>query len=734
LLKNSWLVELRTVLSSATKVSDLCTQALSHIKKIFGVTGCSIFVASPSTDELRLVATTKPGTKTARVPPYRLGEGLTGWIAQNRKVLRLRNIDDQRELSSYPGLTRGKGKWSEVEVKGQKRFLGAPLLAQGALVGVIRLATKHNDDDFNASDESMIQAVAGRLALAIQNLWLKEQGDALVDLSQRLANAPDRRQVGEAILDLAINTLGVQFGHIRFLNQSEQALELLALRRDPGARPPRFRRLGEGISGVVGQERKPYIAQNLSEEFRFRHLLKRENELQARRFVSSVKSLACFPLMVHKDLVGTLILESRRSYAFGADQVRFLWELSSKVAAAVQPALTLSRLREIGIRFSQTLDLNTLLPLVLETASAETKFESGTLRILSRDGKRWELRHATGVDPNILIDPLPFRADVLKRAADDHRAVRVFDAKRDREFQTFIRNLPSRKHKDYLREIRSYLIVPITWNKSYIGFIFLGSKSYYEVPERTVEFLRVLATEAAVAIRNAQLYSERDQALRSVETLAALGILRGGISHRIRHGLHKMLVNLPSSKSRTSREILNRQIDAARQDVQDVLEYVRDLEGVAADSSRGRVDLNGSVREALNHSLVRFSRGTKHRLRLASGDVLIDGNRTLIELAFELVIANAAEAMPTGGNLTVTSAVAGAEIRVSFSDSGKGMSSETLGRIQNGDLFFTTKEGGTGLGLAIVFDVARRYGGRVEVKSASGKGTRLTIVLPRSRG
>ncbi len=48
--------------------------------------------------------------------------------------------------------------------------------------------------------------------------------------------------------------------------------------------------------------------------------------------------------------------------------------------------------------------------------------------------------------------------------------------------------------------------------------------------------------------------------------------------------------------------------------------------------------------------------------------------------------------------------------------------------------FFTTKEAGTGLGLAIVRQIVERYGGRVELESTEGKGTRVTVFVPTARG
>lgn len=99
---------------------------------------------------------------------------------------------------------------------------------------------------------------------------------------------------------------------------------------------------------------------------------------------------------------------------------------------------------------------------------------------------------------------------------------------------------------------------------------------------------------------------------------------------------------------------------------------------------------------------------------------------------FVNIIKNALQAMPQGGKLKVDGAVDSQSIAIHFQDSGSGLSHEELGQIFQP--FYSTKEGtqGLGLGLPICRKILERYTGQLIVESQPGKGTRVTILLPKS--
>ena len=107
---------------------------------------------------------------------------------------------------------------------------------------------------------------------------------------------------------------------------------------------------------------------------------------------------------------------------------------------------------------------------------------------------------------------------------------------------------------------------------------------------------------------------------------------------------------------------------------------------------------------------------------------VVGSARMLEEMLMNLVI-NAKDAMPDGGDLTVTSRQEGEHVRVDVADTGMGMSPEVKRRIF--EAFFTTKgKHGSGLGLNICRQIIMDHGGQLQMESQEGKGSVFTVLLP----
>jgi two-component system sporulation sensor kinase A len=109
--------------------------------------------------------------------------------------------------------------------------------------------------------------------------------------------------------------------------------------------------------------------------------------------------------------------------------------------------------------------------------------------------------------------------------------------------------------------------------------------------------------------------------------------------------------------------------------------------------------------------------------------VILDGD---LYHVFLNIIKNALQAMPQGGHLHISGLLNPEEVEITFEDTGAGLAPQELEQIFQP--FYSTKEGvkGLGLGLPICQKILERYGGRLQVASQPQKGTRVSILLPRT--
>ena len=134
----------------------------------------------------------------------------------------------------------------------------------------------------------------------------------------------------------------------------------------------------------------------------------------------------------------------------------------------------------------------------------------------------------------------------------------------------------------------------------------------------------------------------------------------------------------------------------------------------------------------IERALTRTALGASTRVsrRYQKGLPSIPFDDKLIAQAIERILANARDAMPTGGILTISTAWDENHVLISIRDTGKGIPEVELPHVL--EPFVTDKTRGLGLGLAITRDLVRAHGGSLFVRSPEGKGTEFVIRLPRA--
>jgi PAS domain S-box-containing protein len=144
-----------------------------------------------------------------------------------------------------------------------------------------------------------------------------------------------------------------------------------------------------------------------------------------------------------------------------------------------------------------------------------------------------------------------------------------------------------------------------------------------------------------------------------------------------------------------------------------------------------QLDLNECVREAAGMLRRLVKANIEFAVKLADGELSIEGDRGQIDQVLMNLVVNASDAMPQGGRLTIrTEHADGRFPRLTVQDTGSGIPAAIRDRIF--EPFFTTKGvgHGTGLGLSVVHGIVEQHGANIEVESSEGKGTTFRLTFP----
>ena len=235
--------------------------------------------------------------------------------------------------------------------------------------------------------------------------------------------------------------------------------------------------------------------------------------------------------------------------------------------------------------------------------------------------------------------------------------------------------------------------------------------------------------EEKVAERTRKLEETQKKLLKS-ERFAAIGQLAEMVGHDLRNPLTSIMgstyyleKNLDKNANDKMREMLSlirKNIAYSNKIVNDLLDYSREivLELEEANPKTAVKEALATIKIPDNIRLVdRTKRHPRMQLDLQK-----------MKRAFQNVIANAVDAMPEGGTLTIESKKTKHTVIFKFSDTGEGIPKDAMAKLWTP--LFTTKAKGMGFGLPISKRMVEGHGGSVQIESVEGKGTTISITLP----
>ena len=446
-------------------------------------------------------------------------------------------------------------------------------------------------------------------------------------------------------------------------------------------------------------------------------------------------------------------------------------------------------LRAVGRAVGSTLELETVLSIVVARAVEFSRAQAGMIYDYDEATREFRFRTSQGAEPELIehlkAEPIHFGENLINAAALSNASMQVPDLRVEQDVA-----FPK---LDPLAQLgyRSLIAAPLLHEEEILGGLVVARREAGEFSKEIVGLIEAFATQSALAVRNAKQFEEqllRERELRAAhdqlktaqaslvhaEKMASLGQLTAGIAHEIKNPL-----NFVNNFAGLSHELLEELREAIGGEVvgteggahSDIDELIATLggnmskiaeHGRRADSivtsmllhSRGgtgerrRTDLNALVDEALN--LAFHGARAQDRSFNVSLERDFDPSLTPIEIVPQDItrvllnlFGNGFYAVKKHGDeqpdpayqprLRVTTLDLKGQVEIRVRDNGIGMPPEIRAKLFTP--FFTTKPTGegTGLGLSISYDiVVQEHGGTITVDSQPGEFTEFTLRLPRA--
>jgi signal transduction histidine kinase len=627
-------------------------------------------------------------------------------------------------------------------------WMGVPLNAGAETIGSLGIGSRDASVTYSRAQLDLLQAIADQTAGAIVKARLLQetqqrayQLSTLNELTRQLTSTLELEPLLQNILENAVSILNCEAGSLFLVDEQTDDLIFKVTVGPPSSAELIGQRVpaGSGIVGRAAMTRQPVV----------------ENQAQTspahftapqRQTGFTSKSLLAVPLMFKDRVIGVIeVINRKDGLPFVEDDKTLLSAFAGQAAVGIENArlftLTdqelatrveeLSVMQRIGRELNASLEISRAMRITLEWAMRQSKAEAGLigmiagekLRIMAEQGyKDLKVRFAD--------DILPLDMPAINSAVQTSQPQQV--------------SLQSGIETGILPGAHTQIVVPIRREGNVIGLLLLESVSD---SQQDVAFLNRLSDQAAIAISNAQLYEEVQQANDAKSEFVSF------VAHELKNPMTSIkgyTELLAAGAVGPINEMQNNFLHTIRSNVERMSTLVSDLnDNSKIEAGRLRLDYKAvklsEVIDEVIRSTNRQIEEKKQEIKVLVPDSLpnVWADQTRVTQVLTNLVSNSYKYTPEGGKITIGAAAsanqwdpAGAAqvVHIWVEDNGIGISAEDQQKVFS--KFFRSDDQkareapGTGLGLNITKSLVEMQGGQIWFESEFRKGTTFHFTVP----
>jgi signal transduction histidine kinase len=390
----------------------------------------------------------------------------------------------------------------------------------------------------------------------------------------------------------------------------------------------------------------------------------------------------------------------------------------------------LQALREIEVAITSSLDLQAVLDVLLEKIDVFLPYAVTTVTLVNRKTGELEPVACRNLDEKEWKAVIARRIRLDKVAPENYTPVIILNAQTD----------PRSQQSEFLRNnsLVSYLRMPLVAKGEVLGFLTFFTKEEHTFSAEEVKFLTTLASQAAIAIHNSQLYEEMSRSNKIKDEFLNV------ISHELRTpinvvmGYAQVLKNGALGDTNSQQASAIDTIAARSKDLLDMINsllYATLLEGNGAKLEAGEVSLKDFVHELETDYQAQSNKEISLIWDCPAELPIIETDGAKLKQILQNIINNAIKFTERG---TVTTSVRyfPSDKRVEFAvaDTGIGIPPQEthyiFERFHQVDSSQSRSFEGVGLGLYIAKEFSALLGGKITVESEPEKGSTFTVTIP----
>ncbi|MCD4671103.1 MAG: GAF domain-containing protein [Anaerolineaceae bacterium] len=636
-----------------------------------------------------------------------------------------------------------------VVKEGVYAWMGVPLNAGAETIGALSLGMRQATVSYTSEQLNLLQAIADQAAGAIVKARLLEESNrrarqltTLNEMSRQLTSTLEIEPLLQNILQSAVDILNCEAGSLLLLDEATNEL-VFRVTVGPVAVNLADKRLpaGSGLVGKAVETKAPVIVNDVQQSAEW--FAKTDEQTG---FIT--RALLVVPLQLKDAVLGVFeVINKKDGSPFRSDEQELLTAFASQAAVALENARLytmtdqalaerveeLSVMQRIDRELNTSLDTSRAMRITLEWAMRRSGAKAGLIGLV----------HEAGVE---VVSHMGYEDEIAAYEEtliplEEYHLEYALEATEPKQFYL------GANEEGLLSGARNQVIIPIRREDSTLGVLMLESAANHAYSAELVEFLSRLIDHAAIAISNASLYAEVQQANVAKSEFVSF------VSHELKNPMTSIKGYselLSAGAVGPINEAQSNFLETIHNNVERMRTLVSDLADVSRiEAGRLRLDFLAvdlkEMSEEVARSLRRLIESKQQNLELAIPEDLpaLWGDRTRIVQVLTNLVSNSCKYTQEEGHVIVSAEAVDNQwdpdgapkvIHIWVKDDGIGISEEDQKNIFQ--KFFrsedpkTREAPGTGLGLNITRSLVEALGGKIWFESKFREGTTFHFTVP----